>query len=134
MQLFYGQERRFNYVIAANPITALVKYFAATIVLENPQHIDWKYVVKFKPGELLNFLVESRNKSMAALVGRMPEFSKLFGFNELPDVIVGRADSTEFYDELLAMSKANRHNHADFADFVSKPLSDLLVENRAAKL
>ena len=134
LQLFYSQERRLHYVIPDNPVTALVNYMSATIPLENPQHIDWKYVVKHQSGELLDFLINSRNKSMTMIFGRMLEFSKVFDFGEFPDLIVGRASAKEFYDELLAASKANRRNAADFVEYVTKPVTELLIENNRAKL
>jgi|JI6StandDraft_1071083.scaffolds.fasta_scaffold11035_6 hypothetical protein len=134
MQLFYGQERRLNYVMPDNAVVALVKYMAATIALENPQHIDWKYVVKLQPNELLEYLISSRNKTMTMLSRRMHEVCRVFDFKEFPDLVVGRADANAFYDELLMVSKNNRRNSADYANYVKKPVSDLLVENNRAKL
>jgi hypothetical protein len=51
-----------------------------------------------------------------------------------PDLVVGRADANAFYDELLMVSKNNRRNSADYANYVKKPVSDLLVEKQSGQV
>lgn len=131
VQQLYGQERRFNYIIVGNPIAQLVKYMPATVALENPEHLDWKYAAGKQPNELLEYLLDVRNKSMTALADQMQEFSRIFDFNHFGDIVLGRSNSKEFYDELLAFTKANRRNSADFLDFIRKPVADFLVENNS---
>jgi hypothetical protein len=58
-------------MIPGNPSTVFIKYMAATITLENPQYIDWQYVVALQPKELLDYLINSRTKQMVFLSNRM---------------------------------------------------------------
>lgn len=63
---------------------------------------------------------------MTWLGQHLKTISKLFDFGEYLDVIPGREDSKQFYEEVMTNTKNNRRNWSDFQDFVRKPIIDFL--------
>lgn len=133
IQALYSNERGNSHRLSESVLMLFVKYLACTTILENAEWVNWSFVT-MQPEEFLSYLVEHKTTQLTWISKHMIEFSGVFEFGDFPDVVAGRQNSNDFYEEVLRLSKANRRNSQDFIEYVKKPVADFLTENSKAKL
>lgn len=94
--------------------------------IKDSRYINLNIMKEKTKAEVLDTMIEMKRKSLGEITKHFEIFKESLPVLGTQDLILGREDENEFYEEVLRVSRSNYRNSKEFVDEVKKPVVEYL--------
>ena len=107
-------------------VSDLARYISTSETLANSKYIKWGIMKESTREEVLDTVTAQRRSLLNSIKGEIQMLRDCLPVSTIKDLVLGRHDENQFYEDVLTTSKTGYRNSVEFKDFAKRPIVEYL--------